>query len=203
MVALYCRRCRADSRNRCTKRSRPTRRKGPSSCSDWSPSRRPGSKTHDLGGERGCPLDCWNLPYTTPTNAGRRATVWGPAARVLRSGATKLPEESFQHYRGDGACSSLRDYGSLSIQPMDLVNAAERCNDVEVFLVRMREKGLLTSIASVCFKSADRIPGNAGEDRQALLGPFLWSQLHAFHTRCPPNFRVGNACNHVRIRKAT
>ena len=56
---------------------------------------------------------------------------------------------------------------------MDLVNAAQRCNDVEVFLVRMREKGLLTSIESVCFKSADRIPSNAGEDRQALLGPFM------------------------------
>jgi hypothetical protein len=28
-------------------------------------------------------------------NAGRRATVRGPAARVLLSGATKLPDESF------------------------------------------------------------------------------------------------------------
>src|ERR1017187_234524 len=56
---------------------------------------------------------------------------------------------------------------------MDLVNAAQRCNDVDVFLVRMREKGLLTSIASACSKSADRIPGNAGDDRQVLLGPFM------------------------------
>jgi len=56
---------------------------------------------------------------------------------------------------------------------MDLVNAAQRCNDVEVFLVRMRVKGLLTSIASACFKSADRIPSNAGDDRQAPLGPFM------------------------------
>ena len=56
---------------------------------------------------------------------------------------------------------------------MDLVNAAKRCNDVEVFLVRMREKGLLMSIASACFKSADRIASNAGDDRQAPLGPFM------------------------------
>jgi hypothetical protein len=53
---------------------------------------------------------------------------------------------------------------------MDLVNAAQRWNDVEVFLVRMREKGLLTSIASACFKSADTIPSNASDDRQA---PFV------------------------------
>jgi hypothetical protein len=50
---------------------------------------------------------------------------------------------------------------------MGLMKAAQRCNDVEVLLVRMREKGLLTSIASACFKSADRIPSNAGDDRQA------------------------------------
>jgi hypothetical protein len=53
------------------------------------------------------------------------------------------------------------------------MKAAQRCNDVEVLLVRMREKGLLTSIASACFKSADRIPSNAGDDRQAPLGPFM------------------------------
>jgi hypothetical protein len=57
-------------------------------------SRRPGSKTPDLGGERGRPLDCRNLPCTTPMNAGRWAAVRGPAARFLRSGATKLPDES-------------------------------------------------------------------------------------------------------------
>ena len=65
------------------------------------------------------------------------------------------------------------DYGGLSIQPMDIVNAAQRCNDVEVFLVRMREKGLLTSIAPACFKSAGRVPSNAGDDRQAPLGPSM------------------------------
>jgi hypothetical protein len=37
---------------------------------------------------------------------------------------------------------------------MDLVNAAQRCNDVEVFLVRMRVKGLLTQHH---FQSKERV----------------------------------------------
>jgi hypothetical protein len=68
---------------------------------------------------------------------------------------------------------------------MDLVNAAQRCNDVEVFLVRMGEKGLLTSIASACSKSADRIPSNASDDRQVLLGPFM-EPTPRFSTRGVP-----------------
>jgi hypothetical protein len=90
------------------------------------------STTPDLGGERGRPLDCRNLPCTTPMNAGRRATVRGPAARVLRSGATKLPDESFNItvamalavlYELSHILTSQTpqhpgrgDYGSLSIQ---------------------------------------------------------------------------------------
>jgi hypothetical protein len=68
---------------------------------------------------------------------------------------------------------------------MDLVSAAQRCNDVEVFLVRIREKGLLTSIALACSRSADRIPSNAGDDRQVLLGPFM-EPTPRFSTRGVP-----------------